>query len=169
MISMTKTYLLLTVHLLAALALSQPERVGIISASSVNATTTNYYFARPNEMTIVVTVMGEVQKPGRYEISKSIDLINLLGLAGGANSEGTLGDITVSRLTEQGGLINRHEIHINLGSLAGVSGADLVVLPGDIIYVGHSTWATLRDIFIVAGSAALITTAVTQVILVTRK
>lgn len=161
--------LLLLLLLLVSSAFSQPERAGFVSASSLNLTTTNYYFAKPNEMTIVVTVMGEVQRPGRYEISKSIDLINLLGLAGGANSDGTLGDVTVTRLIEQGGYIKRNELHLDLASLANVTSADLAVSPGDIISVGHSTWATVRDIFIVAGSAALITTAVTQIILVTRK
>ena len=120
-------------------------------------------------MTIVVTVIGEVQRPGRYEISKSVDLINLLGLAGGANSDGTLGDVTVTRLTEQGGYIKRNELHLDLASWARVTSADLVVSPGDIISVGHSTWATVRDIFLVTASAAVITTAITQVIIVTRK
>jgi len=166
---MTRPLLFLLLVLLVSKALSQQEQAGFVSASSLNLTTTNYYFAKPNEMTIVVTVIGEVQRPGRYEISKSIDLINLLGLAGGANSDGTLGDVTVTRLTEQGGYIKRNELHLDLASLARVTSADLVVSPGDIISVGRSTWATVRDIFLVTASAAVITTAITQVIIVTRK
>jgi hypothetical protein len=166
---MTRLLLLLPLVLLVSKALSQQEQSGFVSASSLNLTTTNYYFAKPNEMTIVVTVMGQVQRPGRYEISKSIDLINLLGLAGGANSDGTLSDVTVTRLTERGGYIKRNELHLDLASLTSVTSADLGVFPGDIISVGHSAWATVRDVFLVAGSAALITTAVTQVILVSRK
>ena len=166
---MTRPLLFLLLVLLVSNALSQQEQAGFVSASSLNLTTTNYYFAKPNEMTIVVTVMGQVQRPGRYEITKSIDLINLLGLAGCANSDGTLGDVTVTRLTEQGGYIKRNELHLDLASLARVTSADLVVSPGDIISVGHSTWATVRDIFLVTASAAVITTAITQVIIVTRK
>ena len=166
---MTRPLILLLLLIFTSRALSQPDRAGFVSASSLNLTTTNYYFAKPNEMTIVVTVMGQVQRPGRYEISKSIDLINLLGLAGGANSEGTLGDVTVTRFTEQGGFIKRKEIHLDLDALAAVTSADLGVSPGDIISVGRSTWATVRDIFLVTASAAVITTAVTQVIIVTRK
>jgi len=166
---MTRPLLFLLLVLLVSKAFSQQEQAGFVSASSLNLTTTNYYFAKPNEMTIVVTVIGEVQRPGRYEISKSIDLINLLGLAGGANSDGTLGDVTVTRLTEQGGYIKRNELHLDLASLARVTSADLVVSPGDIISVGRSTWATVRDIFLVTASAAVITTAITQVIIVTRK
>ena len=166
---MTRPLLFLLLVLLVSKAFSQQEQAGFVSASSLNLTTTNYYFAKPNEMTIVVTVIGEVQRPGRYEISKSIDLINLLGLAGGANSDGTLGDVTVTRLAEQGGYIKRNELHLDLASLARVTSADLVVSPGDIISVGRSTWATVRDIFLVTASAAVITTAITQVIIVTRK
>jgi hypothetical protein len=166
---MTRPLLFLLLVLLVSKAFSQQEQAGFVSASSLNLTTTNYYFAKPNEMTIVVTVIGEVQRPGRYEISKSIDLINLLGLAGGANSDGTLGDVTVTRLAEQGGYIKRNELHLDLASLARVTSAELVVSPGDIISVGHSTWATVRDIFLVTASAAVITTAITQVIIVTRK
>jgi hypothetical protein len=166
---MTRPLLFLLLVLLVSKAFSQQEQAGFVSASSLNLTTTNYYFAKPNEMTIVVTVIGEVQRPGRYEISKSIDLINLLGLAGGANSDGTLGDVTVTRLAEQGGYIKRNELHLDLASLARVTSAELVVSPGDIISVGHSTWATVRDVFLVTASAAVITTAITQVIIVTRK
>ena len=166
---MTRPLLFLLLVLLVSEGFSQQEQAGFVSASSLNLTTTNYYLAKPNEMTIVVTVIGEVQRPGRYEISKSIDLINLLGLAGGANSDGTLGDVTVTRLTEQGGYIKRNELHLDLASLARVTSSDLVVSPGDIISVGHSTWATVRDIFLVTASAAVITTAITQVIIVSRK
>ena len=113
--------------------------------------------------------MGNVNKPGRYEISKSIDLINLIALAGGASADGTLGDVTVTRLVEEGGTIRRKELNFDLTALTKVTSADLIVLPGDIISVGHSIWATVRDVFIVAGSAAIIATGVSQVILVTRK
>jgi len=166
---MTRPLLFLLLVLLVSNALSQQEQAGFVSASSLNLTTTNYYFAKPNEMTIVATVMGQVQRPGRYEISKSIDLINLLGLAGGANSEGTLGDVTVTRFIEQEGYIKRRELHLDLDALPSVKSADLVISPGDIISVGRSTWATVRDIFLVTASAAVITTAITQVIIVTRK
>jgi hypothetical protein len=166
---MTRPLLFLLLLILASRALSQSEQAGFVSASSLNLTTTNYYFAKPNEMTIVVTVMGQVQRPGRYEISKSIDLINLLGLAGGANSDGSLGDVTVTRFIEQGGYIKRRELHLDLDALASVTSADVAVSPGDVISVGRSSWATVRDIFLVTASAAVITTAIMQVIIVTRK
>ena len=166
---MTRQLLCGLLLLLASSALAQVDQASFVSASSLNLTTTNYYFAKPNELTIVVSVVGNVNKPGRYEISKSIDLINLIALAGGASADGTLGDVTVTRLVEQGGTIRRKELNFDLTALTKVTSADLIVLPGDIISVGHSSWATVRDVFIVAGSAAIIATGVSQVILVTRK
>ena len=166
---MTRQLLFGLVLLLASSAFAQVDQTSFVSASSLNLTTTNYYFAKPNELTIVVSVVGNVSKPGRYEISKSIDLINLIALAGGASADGTLGDVTVTRLVEQGGTIRRKELNFDLTALTKVTSADLIVLPGDIISVGHSIWATVRDVFIVAGSAAIIATGVSQVILVTRK
>lgn len=166
---MTRPLLILILVFAAISALAQPDQIGFISASSSNLTISNYYFAKPNEMTIVVSVMGHVQRPGRYEIAKSIDLVNLLALAGGATTDGTLGDVTVTRFMElKGGQIRRTEMQLDLDKLTNVSSADLVVSPGDIIDVGRSGWATVRDIFLVTASAAVITTAITQVILVTR-
>ena len=78
---MTRQLLFGLVLLLASSAFGQVDQTSFVSASSLNLTTTNYYFAKPNELTIVVSVVGNVSKPGRYEISKSIDLINLIALA----------------------------------------------------------------------------------------
>jgi protein involved in polysaccharide export with SLBB domain len=167
---MTRPLLIFIVVLAATRALAQPDQIGFISASSSNLTVSNYYFAKPNEMTIVVSVMGHVQRPGRYEIAKSIDLINLLALAGGATSDGTLSDVTVTRFMElKGGQLRRTELQLDLDGLAHTPSVDLVVSPGDVISVGRSTWATFRDVFLVTASAAVIVTAVSQVILVTQR
>ncbi|MBP1648984.1 MAG: hypothetical protein H6Q30_2429, partial [Bacteroidetes bacterium] len=86
-----------------SIAKAQMENLGqsgLLSATSVQLTTSNYYFAKPNELTIVVNVIGNVTRPGRYEISKSIDLVNLIALAGGATVDGTLSEIKITRLLE---------------------------------------------------------------------
>jgi hypothetical protein len=48
----------------------------------------NFCFAKENELTIIVRVLRFVQCPSRYEISNSIDLVNLMAFAGGANADG---------------------------------------------------------------------------------
>ena len=53
---------------------AQPDQANMLSVTSMERTMSNYYFAKANEMTIIVNVVGFVQRPGRYEISTSIDL-----------------------------------------------------------------------------------------------
>jgi protein involved in polysaccharide export with SLBB domain len=154
----------------AALALCAPwasaqfDQGVFLSATSTQQTTSNYYFAKPNEITIVVNVLGFVQKPGRYEISKNVDLVNLLSLAGGATPDGTLRDVKITRLTESDGKITMSEFTVNLEEIARVNRTDLILTPGDVIQVGRSTWSGFRDVFSVVVGAAVIVTAVATVI-----
>lgn len=139
-----------------------------LSATSVQLTTSNYYFAKPNELTIIVNVVGYVQRPGRYEISKSIDLVNLIALAGGAATEGTLSDVKVTRLLEGEGRITRGEFQVNLEDLTKMKPGDLALSPGDVVQVGRSAWPFWRDAFSVVISAAVIVTAISNVIIARR-
>jgi hypothetical protein len=136
-----------------------------LSATSVQQTASNFYFAKPNELTIIVNVMGFVQRPGRYEISKSIDLVNLLALAGGATADGSLSDVKVTRLLEADGRISRGEFTLDLEDIASVKPGDLNLVPGDVIQVGRSSWPFWRDAFTVVVSAAVVVTAVSQVVI----
>jgi hypothetical protein len=136
-----------------------------LSATSVQLTTSNYYYAKPNELTIIVNIMGFVQRPGRYEISKSIDLVNLLALAGGANPDGSLSDVKITRLLEAEGRITRGEFKMDLSDMTNVKSADLALSPGDVIEVGRSSWPFWRDAFTVVVAAAVVVSAVSQVII----
>lgn len=149
-------------------AYSQVDRSALLSATSVSTTTSNYYFAKPNELTIIVNVIGFVQKPGRYEISSSIDLINLLSLAGGPTADGAMNDVKITRLAAVSSRYERREFQINLDKLSTISDAELVLQPGDIIQVDRTGWSTFRDVFGIVVSAAILTTAVAQVINLTR-
>ncbi len=156
------------VFLTSCSALAQFDQSSLLSATSVSTTTSNYYFAKPNELTIIVNVIGFVQKPGRYEIASSIDLINLLSLAGGPTADGAMNDVKITRLVNAGGRLDRKEFRINLDQLAKVNATELVLQPGDIIQVERTGWSTFRDVFGVVVSAAILTTAVAQVINLTR-
>ena len=155
--------------LLTQAGLAQVDQSGLFSATSVQTTTTNYYFAKPNELTIIVNVVGYVPRPGRYEISKSIDLINLLALAGGATADGTLADVRITRFVGPYGAPDIHEIRLNIDDISDVTPSDLVLYPGDVIRVTRSSWATIRDVFSMVGYAAIITTAAAQVVIATRR
>lgn len=150
-------------------ASAQIDQSGLLSATSVASSTSNYYFAKPNELTIIVNIMGFVQRPGRYEISSTIDLVNLLALAGGPQPDGSLSDVKISRLVKLSeSRFERKEVRINLENLAKVSSAELVLQPGDIIEIERTGWASFRDVFSVVISAAVLTSAVASIINLTR-
>ena len=165
------TLLFLLVAVAGSLAQAQMGQSGqmgqnqFLSATSVQLTTSNFYFAKPNELTIVVNVMGYVERPGRYEISKSIDLVNLLALAGGPNQDGSWSDVKITRLLEAEGHITRGEYQVNLEDIAKAKPADLALSPGDVVQVGRGSWPFWRDAFTVVVGAAVVVTAVSQVII----
>jgi len=144
---------------------AQITESSMLSATSTERSISNYYFAKPNELTIVVNVLGFVQRPGRYEVSRTIDLINLLALAGGATNEGQMDDVKITRVTEIDGRVRMSELHINLEKVAKLTPEDMRVFPGDIIQVDRSGWAGFKDAFNVILGAAVITTAVAEVII----
>jgi hypothetical protein len=159
---------LLSVGAFSPKAFSQIDQSSLLSATSVSTTTSNFYFAKPNELTIIVNVLGFVQRPGRYEISSTIDLVNLLSLAGGPTPDGSLSGVKVTRLVNTGGRLERKEIRMDLDQLTKVSSAELVLQPGDIIEIERTGWSTFRDVFSVVISAAVLTSAVASVITLTR-
>lgn len=126
---------------------AQVNASSLLSATSERVTSTNYYYARPNDLTIIVNVVGFVQRPGRYEIASTIDLVNLLSLAGGATPDGTLSKVTITRIAKEGENITAKEIHLDLEEFSGIKAEDLVLSPGDMIRVDRNSWAVFRDVF----------------------
>ncbi len=139
------------------------------TTSDQQHSTANYYFAKPAELTITVDVVGMVQRPGRYEISSNINLINLIALAGGGNMDAALNDVKITRVVDLDGRIFMDEIHVNLEDLAKVKRSDLTLRPGDVIQIEKTGWSTFRDTFTVIVGAAIITSAVAQVIYATKR
>jgi hypothetical protein len=163
------TFLFLCIVAAHSTAFTQVDQSSLLSATSVASSTSNYYFAKPNELTIIVNIMGFVQRPGRYEISSTIDLVNLLALAGGPQPDGAMNDVKISRLVKLSeSRFERKELRINLDNLAKVSSAELILQPGDIIEIERTGWANFRDVFSVVISAAVLTSAVASIINLTR-
>jgi protein involved in polysaccharide export with SLBB domain len=86
----------------------------------------------------IFTVLGQVQKPGSYEIvgNESISLLGAVGMAGGYTRIANRGAITVRRTTE-GGQEERIRLDGRDGA-SGASGPDFKIRPGDVITVGES-------------------------------
>ena len=155
--------------LLVSLSLLYCDPVFAQMAQGSNPSSTNYFFAKPNELTLTVSVMGFVQRPGRYEISSTIDLINLMALAGGATPDGALNDVRLTRMMESGGQIRTRELHMNLLDISRLTSNELKLQPGDIIQVDRTGWSAFRDTFTVVVGAAIITGAVAQVVYATKR
>lgn len=128
-----------------------------------------YYISKPGELTMQVNIWGFVEKPGRYEVPSSTDLVQLVSYAGGPSHDANMDDVRVTRILRREGSISRQQYSVNLEDLHKVEEGKLILYPGDTIFIDHTTWLTLRDVFGVVSTAALITAAVAQVVVTTRR
>jgi hypothetical protein len=148
-------------------AMAQFEQRGLVGTTTSGLSTANFYFARPNDITIIVNVIGAVQRPGRYEISKSIDLVNLIALAGGPLPDGSSDIVKITRLVETDRGVKMKDFELDLSQISKLTAADLALQPGDIVQFSRTGWITARTVFEVFVGAAVIVTAVSQVIIAT--
>lgn len=145
---------------LSLILAGQTTAVAQIRASS----TTNYRFAETNELTIVVNLLGAVASPGRYELSRSIDLVNLLALAGGPRESADLSDVRITRTVRTSSKVERREIRIDVEKFNSVDETDLVLNQGDIIYVSYRSGVTYTDVLTFLTTASVLTLTIVTVI-----
>jgi len=143
---------------------AQTTQSGLVSTMPGGGTAANYYFARQGDITIIVNVWGNVDKPGRYEVSSTINLINLLSLAGGPGRDVKLGEVRITRSVGSDSTIRRINLTINLEDLTKVSENDLVLYPGDTIVLERSSWSRYMEVFGVVTPIVTLTLAVVQMI-----
>jgi hypothetical protein len=134
---------------------------GAALSSSSNGTT-NFRFAEPNELTIVVSLLGEVQKPGRYEISRTITLLDLVALAGGFTALADPAGVTITRTLQDGQKTERHELMVDLETPSKLTESSIALQQGDFIHVGRASSVTVdRVLQYVSFAALLVVTYVT--------
>lgn len=92
-----------------------------------------------------INVLGEVNKPGLYEVDPTITLSSAVALAGGATPTGDLGKIRVVR----GDRVIRERV----GAQASLSSAD--VRSGDQIFVEPKNWFARNSTFLVSAALAV--------------
>ncbi len=154
----------MTIALLAAMitvsttALAQRDWVN--TGALTPGATANYRFAEANELSITVTLLGPVQRPGRYEISHTIDLVNLFALAGGWNETADLADIRISRVSDATHPGPRFQFQVDLESAADESPGSLELQDGDIVFVGKTTPVTVPLVLSIVGTAATVAMAI---------
>jgi len=71
--------------------------------------------------------VGSCRAPGRYEISTSINLINLLSLAGGPQEDARIDNIRITRIVEDKPAIRRKVFTVNLEDIIEVKESDLTL------------------------------------------
>jgi protein involved in polysaccharide export with SLBB domain len=122
-----------------------------------------YYIAKPGELTIQVNVWGFVKNPGRYEVASSTDLIQLISFAGGPVQYAKLDEVKLTRLILNDSTGRKREILFDLEHLDKLEQSSLTLYPGDTIFIDHTGWLTLRDVFSFVTTAAVITSAIAQI------
>jgi len=157
----------ITVSLLTVMAADAEAQLTVADASLLRTTSASYYFvAKPGELTMQVNLWGFVRNPGYYEIPTSTDLVQLLSYAGGPIQDATLGNVKVTRnIKNEDGSSGRWSYTVDLEDLEEVPTDQLLLYPGDTIFIDYSSWLTMRDIFQVITVAAVVTTAVSSVII----
>ncbi|MCM8768502.1 MAG: SLBB domain-containing protein, partial [Candidatus Omnitrophica bacterium] len=80
--------------------------------------------------TMPVYILGEVRKPGTYEISPQFDILDVLALAGGPNERGSLRSIKLVRKQESDRIIDLYPF-----LLEGKKPGELEFRQGDTIFV----------------------------------
>jgi hypothetical protein len=63
----------------------------------------------------------------------------------------------------------RRDILVDLTDPEEMTANNLTLRSGDTIFLDHTSWVTLRDVFTVVSTAAVVTVAVSQVIYATRR
>jgi hypothetical protein len=118
----------------------------------------NFRFAEPGELTITVNLVGAVRTPGRYEISRSIDLMDLIALAGGWTELADLTNVHINRPGTDGDIGQRTDLKVNLSDFQNISRRYLVLQHGDFIYVGEKSGVSVQEIMTWVTTAAILTT-----------
>jgi protein involved in polysaccharide export with SLBB domain len=149
-----------------AAAFGQIDRAntGALSAGA----TANYRFAEASELAITVTLLGSVERPGRYEVSSKVDLVNLLALAGGWTENADMSDVRITREKTPNDPTNRFQLRLNLENLTEVSPKFLELQDGDCVYVGKSSSVTLPLVLSIVSSAATVAIAVAYFTVINR-
>lgn len=111
----------------------------------------------------------ERKNPGRYEVPSSTDLVRLLSYAGGPIQYAKLSDVRITRVMRTGNNVSKKEYSVDLDDLQNRTDGELELCPGDAIVIDNTAWLTVRDVFSVLTTTAVITVAVAQVINLMRR
>jgi NADH:ubiquinone oxidoreductase subunit F (NADH-binding) len=124
-----------------------------------------YYIAKPGELTMQINVWGFVKNPGRYEVPSTTDLVQLLSFAGGPVEYAKLDEVRIASAFSEGSKSPARVRSVNLQELQNLSENDLTLKPGDTVFIDHTSWLTVRDVFSVVTTAAIIASSIAQLVI----
>ncbi len=151
-------FLLILLFCIPAKNYAQTEQIGL-ATEQIRGASVNYYYAKPGDLTITVSIWGFVQKPGLYEIASSTNLVHVISLAGGPANYAKMDKIKIIRLKKENNETKKVEVIVDLDELKSLSKDDLELHPGDTILVDHTGWFTVKDVFSITSSVAVLITA----------
>ena len=91
------------------------------------------------------------------------DLIQLISYAGGPVQYAKLDEVKLTRQILNDSTGAKREFILNLEHLDKLNQSSLALYPGDTIFIDHTAWLTIRDVFSVVTTAAVITSAIAQI------
>jgi hypothetical protein len=128
----------------------------------------NYYFARPGDFTMLVSVWGAVGRSGRYEVPVGTDIGQLLSLAGGpgADVRGVVGadnwsrraaGTTIVRLSRSRGEGREIILELRIEDLLRLREQNVPLQEGDIVMIDQIRSFNIWDLFsVISTSGTLI-------------
>jgi NADH:ubiquinone oxidoreductase subunit F (NADH-binding) len=142
---------------------AQLQQNGSITNLPVYSQAAYYNTAKPGDVMMQVNIWGFVTKPGRYEVPATTDLIQLISFAGGPQLYSRMEKVKITRFEKIDTVIVMKEFFVNLSDASKVNPASLKLCQGDVIEIDHTTWIEWKDIFPVVTAAAVVTSAIVQV------
>ncbi|MEO0077476.1 MAG: SLBB domain-containing protein [candidate division WOR-3 bacterium] len=118
--------------------------------------------SQPAGLSVKVAVWGQVNHPGRYTLTGTPDLVELISAAGGPTTSADLSRVVLIR--EQDGTRQR----LNVERIA-TTGRPILLTTNDVVIVPVSFWSRLREgLPAVTTAAAVANVAITLLLLAGR-
>jgi hypothetical protein len=149
--------------------IAQSQQNGSITNLPVYSPSAYYNTAKPGDVMMQINIWGFVAKPGRYEVPVTTDLIQLISFAGGPQEYSRMDNVKITRFEKIDTAVVIKEIFVNLSDATKVNPASFKLCQGDVIEIDHTSWFVWKDIIPIITSVALITTAIVEVIYLSRQ
>ena len=90
-------------------------------------------------------VLGEINRPGQYQLREGVTALSAVSLAGGPTPRGTLRSVAIVRNASKG----TQRLNVNISKLidTGDTKQDIPLKPGDVVYVSKTSTPDWNKIF----------------------